>query len=415
MSSIHGSPVPASAGSREQRGGSLVVAMPSGSPRPVQRSPASPQYRQAGAVLLGKEQELTHLTWQASKLRGGSTLTSPAKNSPTMADSPVQFSTPQLGSPVISSPKASLDLDGSPLTGTARARTFASETVGSFISQGCWGSTEFLCEPIARAGCRGNGELLCEPVARTGICISSPAPYAWPATARCAMAPLAKLLTAPKPVSDGASSSSCAGSCGPDASPLVSHRSQRSQRDDRVPVAQKLEQLVSMREEIMEQIQSTANSEEIPSCDRYSHIARLRGELEKCLADSTAEIEALAAREAEETYAEDKETTAREEGHVTSPARGEKALVLVAEKEEFVLYQRASSNCLTGSPSLGAGGSPGRVYAMAARGTAATSSGWLRASRLPQASTMHTGLSTALSMPSAVPARLVQRCFVLRQ
>merc|ERR1719362_883910 len=233
------------------------------------------------------------------------------------------------------------------------------------MSRGCWGGTETLFEqPMARpgpsattspgtsAGCRSNADLVCDPLARPGLCVSKSAPYAWPATARCAMAPLAKLLTAPKPVSDGASSSSCAGSCGPDASPLVSHRSQRSQRDDRVPVAQKLEQLVSMREEIMEQIQSTANAEEIPCCDRYAHIARLRGELEKCLADSTAEIEALAVREAEEASAEEKEVAEREEGQVAPVSRSEKALVLVAEKEEMVLYQRASPS----------GSSASRVY-----------------------------------------------------
>jgi len=168
-------------------------------------------------------------------------------------------------------------------------------------------------------------------------------------------------------------------------------------------VAQKLEQLLSMREEIIEQIQSTANAEEIPSCDRYSHIARLRGELEKCLADSTAEIEALAVREAEEASAEEKE------GHVATSARREQALMLVAEKEELVLYQRASYSCLVGSHGLTAGG---RVYARAAQGVAGS---WLRAPRLPQANTIHSGLAAVLSMPSAIPARLVQRCFVVRQ
>jgi len=150
----------------------------------------------------------------------------------------------------------------------------------------------------------------------------------------------------------------------------------------------------------MEQIQSTANAEEIPCCDRYAHIARLRGELEKCLADSTAEIEALAVREAEEASAEEKEVAEREEGQVAPVSRSEKALVLVAEKEEMVLYQRASPS----------GSSASRVYALAARGVAGS---W--ASRLPHANTMHSGLSAVLSMPSAVPARLVQRCFVVRQ
>lgn len=171
-------------------------------------------------------------------------------------------------------------------------------------------------------------------------------------------------------------------------------------------MAQKLDQLLSMREEIIEQIQSTANAEEIPSCDRYSHIARLRGELEKCLADSTAEIEALAAREAEEASAEEKEVAGREEAQVATAARSEQALMLVAEKEELVLYQRASYSCLQGSHGLGAGG---RVYALAARGVA-RGGFWA-----PQASTTHSGLSAVLSVPSAVPARLVQRCFVVRQ